>query len=883
MRQFWHWILFLSIILLSSYGYDSKAQDQYGITLKEGLNAVGDKYNVMLFYLPEWIDTIRVKPLLVELNLKYDLKYLLDQAQLQFIEYSEDQIFIIKSRQFMEAEYLQMLPEFRIYDQDTKFLLSGTVSSEKDDEYLIGATIYIEELDTGTITNLNGEFSILLPSGKYHIQINSVGQIQELEEVEMVQDSHIEVAMTNRVIELQEVVVREESVDVNVSSVYSGINKLNIQTIKFIPAFMGESDVLRSLLMMPGVSSVGEASTGFNVRGGGSDQNLILLDETPIFNSSHLFGLFSAFNQDAVDNVTLLKGGIPAKYGGRLSSVLEVNTTESVLDKFSMKGGIGIVTSRLTLDVPIIKEKMSVLLAGRSSYSDFALGFFPNESIQESSAFFYDANLKFNYRINEKNNLQFSYYSSYDKFKFPTDTTYEWGTYNASLRWNHLFNEKLVGNFILAYTNFDYGLSDPTGVYNFNWDAGIDYLNGQANFTFFGGDKHRIDFGGSIIKYTFYPGSLLATPESSINEDRLEPEYARESAVYAGDEFTLSKRIGLMYGLRFSYFENIGPATVYQYMENIPKDETTVIDSTLYGKGNKVIDYYGIEPRLALKLNLNPTSSIKLSYNRMYQYLHLVSNTTSITPIDIWKPSGTHVRPQWVNQYSIGYFRNFLNNTIETSVELYYKSMYDIVDYKDGAKLFLNKTLEADLLQGEGRAYGVEVYARKNLGKLTGWISYTYARSERKIDGPSDEEKINGGNYYPSNYDKPHDLKLTTIYKFTRRWSFSANFIYSTGRPTTYPEGKYSVDGYTIADYGYRNLERIPDYHRLDISFTLLGNHKIKQRWKGSWTFSVYNVYGRQNAYSVYFKSLKGNSPKAYQLSILGSAFPAITYNFKFM
>jgi outer membrane receptor for ferrienterochelin and colicin len=437
-------------------------------------------------------------------------------------------------------------------------------------------------------------------------------------------------------------------------------------------------------------------------------------------------------------------------------------------------------------------------------------------------------------------------------------------------------------NIVGAYSDYDYGIFDPEGSDSFKWQAGIDYKNLKADFTYFLNEKHRLEFGGGVVWYTLYPGKLTSDEGSSINPDELEPENSRESAVYISDEYSISKRITLYAGLRYSYYSIYGPKTINLYREGLPKNEDNVIGEKTFEEGETIRTFDGWEPRLSLRFGINNKSSVKLSFNRMYQYIHLISNTISISPIDIWKSSDYYLGPQYSDQYSIGYFRNFMSNTIETSLEFYYKNIYDLVDFKDGAELFLNPNLENALLQGEGRAYGVEMMINKTLGRLTGWVSYAYSRTERKIEGQFDEETINNGFYYPANYDKPHDIKISGSYKITRRFSFSANFIYSTGRPTTYPSGKYTIDRFTATLYSDRNQERIPDYHRLDISISLLGNHKKNKRWKGSWTFSVYNVYGRKNAYSVFFKTERGVHPRAYKLSILGSAFPAITYNFSF-
>jgi outer membrane receptor protein involved in Fe transport len=634
--------------------------------------------------------------------------------------------------------------------------------------------------------------------------------------------------------------------------------------------------------MMPGVSSVGEGASGFNVRGGAVDQNLVMIDHTPVFNSSHLFGLFSVFNQDLVKDVTLYKGTIPARYGGRLSSVLDVATREEVTPKITGRGGIGLISNRLTLDIPLVKEKMSVTVGGRGAFNDFLLKLVPDPQISNSSAWFYDINLKYNYNLDEKNIIRGSYYRSADQFRLPTDTAYFWGTDNLSLQWKHLFGENLVGNFTLAYSKFKYGVEGKAENMGYEWRAGIEYRNIMADFNWLYPEKHQIGFGGSIIHYFFNSGDLIPYSGSSLNPVTIEDDQAYETAIYLEDEYSISERFSMMGGLRFSYYQAVGPSTVTIYEEDQPLRPSTVVSTRSFSSGEVIKSYSGWEPRIGIRLGLSARSSIKLSWNRMYQYIHLVSNSTAVTPVDTWYPSNLYILPENADQYSIGFFRNFLENTIETSIEIFYKDIFNLLDYKDGATLLLNDFIEEELLQGRGRAYGLEFLFRKKIGRLTGWLAYTWSRTEMKMESSFEEETINFGNYYPASFDHPNNLSITTSYKFTRRWSMSANFVYMSGRPGTFPDSKYVVDHFTVAGYGERNLDRIPDYHRFDISFTLDGNLKKNKKWDGSWTFSIYNLFNRNNAYSVFFRSEFGSIPQAYKLSVLGATFPAITYNFKF-
>jgi len=864
--------------LFSSIGHaqDNRPATGQKIGMIEYLEQAEKNLEVQFYYRSEWLDTIFVKPE-QSIDQIEEVKRSLSTFGLELIPYSDWQYVL--TWQEVSFVYDEYTDEGK-FNRDVK--VSGYIKSLNTEEALIGSTIYIHQLDTGTSSDINGFYTIIIPPGIYSFEANSVGLEPQSFQLYLTKDTTLDFSLADRVITLNEVIISEEAADQNVSDIALGRTKLDMMTIKGIPAFMGEVDVVRTLLLLPGVTSVGEGASGFNVRGGGVDQNLILIDATPIFNVSHLFGIFSAFNQDIVQDVTLLKGGIPARYGGRLSSVLDVKTREHYAEKFSGKGGIGLIASRLTLDIPVIKEKLSVTLGGRISYSDYLMNRLPDPELKNSSAWFYDANAKINYMVNKKNTIHLSYYSSKDEFTLPSDTAYNWGTNNLSLRWNHLFGKNLVANFTGILSKYQYGVSNADEKYAYDWDAGLDSKSVKVDFSWLAGDKNKVDFGGSFIRYSFLHGDLIPGTASSVIPISIPDDYANEFAIYLGDEWDISDNYTLMAGLRYSYFQNIGPSEVNIYQEGLPKSSNTLIDIQSYSSGEIIQSYGGFEPRMAFRMALPLNSSLKFSYNRMYQYIHLLSNTMAVTPIDLWKPSSINIRPQYSNQYSIGFFKNFLENSIETSVEVYYKDITDLLEYKDGARLVLNRYIDEELLQGDGRAYGVELFIRKKVGRLTGWVAYTYSKTERKVVGFNEDETINFGNYYPAYYDHPHDLTFTGHYKITRRWSFSANYIFMTGRPATYPESKYIIDRFTVAGYGERNKYRIPDYHRLDISFTLAGNLKKNKKWDGSWTFSVYNLFARKNAYSVYFRAFNNAVPKAYKLSVIGTAFPSITYNFKF-
>jgi hypothetical protein len=662
-----------------------------------------------------------------------------------------------------------------------------------------------------------------------------------------------------------------------------GLEKLDIKTMRQVPTAFGETDILRVVLTLPGVKSVGEGSTGMNVRGGATDQNLILFNDAVIYNPSHLFGFFSAFNPDILKTVELYKSAIPAKYGGRLSSVLDIRTRDGNNKKLSGAGGIGLLTSRLTLEGPIIKDKTSFIIGGRTTYSDWILNRLPNSTFKESSASFYDVNAHISHEINEQNTVYLTGYSSQDKFKLASDTTFKYLNQTASIKWKHIFSNKLYGVLTGAHSNYKYNINSEGNPVNASeLTYGINQSSIMADFSYFPAAKHALDFGVSSTLYRVAPGSLNPVgPESLIVPDLLDPEKGLESAVYASDQITISPRFSVMVGLRYSFYQALGPKSVNQYVPGVSKTLGTITDTIAYQDGEVMANYQGPEYRLSARYGLTDNSSVKLSFNRMRQYIHMLSNTASMSPTDIWKLSDSHIRPQVGDQIAIGYYHNFRANTIETSVEAYQKKMNDFVDYKSGATLILNHHIETDVVNAEGKAYGVEVMVKKLTGKINGWMSYTYSRSLVRVNQSTGSDVINDGTYYPSNFDKPHDFTLIGNYRFSRRFSTSLNFTYSTGRPITLPLYKFYDGSSMRVYYSDRNEYRVPDYYRADFALNMEGNHKVKKLAHSSWTLAVYNLTGRRNPYSIYFKSEEGQI-KGYQLSIFGQPIPTLTYNFRF-
>lgn len=762
------------------------------------------------------------------------------------------------------------------------YTIKGKVKNASTGDNLPFATVKVASITLGTTTDFDGSYSLKMPQGTYLFKVQCFGyQTQEIE-LTVNQDLKYDFKLQEVVNQLDEVVIEMEAADANVAKVEMSVEKLEMEEIKKMPAFLGEVDVIRSIQLLPGVSTVGEGATGFNVRGGNVDQNLILLDRAPIYSSSHLFGFFSIFNSDALENLTLYKGAIPAQYGGRLSSVLEINQAEGNSDRVSLKGGLGLVSSRLTVGGPIKKKesKGTWQVSGRRSYADVFVRLSPDSTINNNVAYFYDLNGKGTYRLNENNKIALSGYYGRDVFKFGDDFGFDWGNATASAQWDHTFSDSLFSTTSLIYSNYAYSLGVPSGEFEFDWNAKVENVNLHSDYEWIYSSASTFKWGIQLNSYFINPG--VATPgplNTTFNGLALPKERAYEPNLYASHSLKLSKRVSMEYGLRYSSFYKMGEEETYVYKEGQPKFDTTVVDTINFKSGEVVKSFHALEPRLGIKIGLDSTSSIKLSYNRTKQYIHLISNTTGAVPFDLWRPSGYHINPATADQFALGYFRNFEDNMYETSAEVYFKWMQDLVDYKNGAELLFNETLEADLLAGVGRAYGLELMVRKKKGDFTGWFSYTLSKTERRVSGNTPEERINNGDWYAANYDKRHDLTLVFAYELSKRWSVSANFTYSQGRPITVSDGLAVYEGIYYPTYTGRNNTRIPDYHRLDLGATLQGKHNDERRWKSSWVFSIYNVYARRNAFSVYYKPEERSD---VQLSILGTFVPSATYNFEF-
>ena len=767
-----------------------------------------------------------------------------------------------------------------------KFTISGYITDYESGETLIGATALVKELGNGAVSNEYGFYSISVPEGSYTLEFSYIGFGNIIKSVSLSANYKLDVELGEMKNELAEVVVTAKEEDSNVREVSMSVNKLDITTIKSMPTLLGEVEIIRSLQLLPGVNSVGEGATGFNVRGGSIDQNLILLDEAPVYNSSHLFGFFSVFNPDAVKDVKLYKGGIPSRYGGRLSSILDVRMKEGNKKKLNINGGVGFIFSRLSVEAPIIKDKSSLIVAARRSYIDVLAKPFLSESLNGSELNFYDLTLKTNYDINDKNRLFISGYFGRDNFGFGDQAGFNWGNKTGTIRWNHLFSERLFSNLTFYFSDYDYQIKFGNDSQNkFDWNASIQNIGVKPEFSFFLKPGNLLKFGGQSILYTFDPGNAVGVSEGEERDFSLPQKYAMENAVYVENEIDITTTIKANYGLRLSSFTYLGKGTAYEYADGIPGERRYATSATEYDDWESIKTYYNFEPRLSLQMQLSSNNSIKGSYNRTTQYIHLVSNTTAATPVDVWTPSTNNIRPSTADQVAFGYFQNLNDNTYELSAEVYYKTMNNLVDYIDGADLLLNQFIEGDLIEGEGRAYGIELMAKKTKGKINGWLSYTLARTERQTPG------INGGEWYASRFDQLHNLSLTGFYEINDRWTTSANFAFNTGSPTTFPTTRYTIQGFVVPHNANeeRNNVRLPNYHRLDLSITRKGKIKEGKRWTGDWVFSVYNVYNRKNAFSIFFAQGDGRIPigssvntDAYRLSVIGSFIPSVSYNFKF-
>ena len=916
--------LFYSLIVLAlsislSFGQTKQLIDAEfnDAPFEDVIKKIEEQTNYKFFFNPRWTDSLKVSISVRNQGLPQVMQAILQETNLKYAVDQNGNVFITERREIMadlpedffgettarrqeaaafdysdyeSKETQKRIAEAKLYTIGNKTTnlegtatILGTIRDAANGEPLIGASIYIERPMTGAATDQFGHFSLTIPKGRHQLVVKSIGMKNTVRQVMLYSNGRLDVEMDEEITPLKEVIVEADR-DARVTGIQMGVEKLDIRTMKQMPLALGETDILKVVLALPGVQSVGEGTVGLNVRGGATNQNLILFNDAIVYNPSHLFGFFSTFNPDVLKNVELYKSGITADYGGRLSSVLDVHSREGNTKKFAGSGGISPITGRLTIEGPLVKDKTSFILGARTTYSGWLLRQLKDKQLKNSTASFYDITGNISHQIDKNNNIYLSGYFSKDKFRLNGDTSYVYSDRNASLKWKRIINTKMSGLLTAAYSNYGYTIESTENPADaFRTDFNIKQITGKADVHYYPNAKHNFTGGINITRYGISPGETKpADPESLRIPQKFQQEQGIESALYVGDNYEVSRNLSIYAGVRYSLYSYLGSKDVFAYSSNVSREVQNITDTVHYGAGKRIATYHGLEPRLSLRYSLGGNASVKLGYNRMRQYIQMLSNSTAITPTDIWKLSDNYIQPQIGDQYSAGIYKNFKGNLIETSLEGYYKKIISTVDYKDGAELIDNAGhLETEVIGAEGKAYGVELMIKKSLGKVNGWISYTYSRTYLRTTGTGASDVVNRGKFYPSSFDKPHAINFISNYKFSRRFNVSWNVVYSTGRPITIPIAKYSVEGVERVLYGERNSHRIPDYFRMDLSLNMEGNHKVRKLAHSSWTLAVYNLTGRENPYSVYFVT-EGQVIKGYKLSIFARPIPTLTYNFKF-
>jgi hypothetical protein len=827
-----------------------------GITLKEGLDRLLNGSIVTYYFM-------------------FDYAVVFNKDPKQAIE---RQLMLRKAAQSRKQIEHHSLGEVKDVKPGAQFVLSGTVTNRDTDSKMNGVVVRVNEKPV-TTTDATGQYKLNLPAGNYVIGFQYENFVETVIDLSIYKDGVINVSLEDTPTMLEEVVISDQAI-VNARM---GQSTIRVKDLKRAPAFLGEVDLIKQLQTQAGVTSVGEVASGFNVRGGSVDQNLVVYDGTPIFNTSHALGFFTAFNAESIDKVNFYRGGIPAEFGGRVSSVLNLTSKDGPYDKWGGSAGIGIISSNLNFGGPIKKDTTSLFASFRASYSNWMLNSIQSnyKNLSNSSVSFYDGSLKFTHKFNAETKLSFSGYISHDNFSLANDTLYTWDNLALSIRLDKSFNSTLYSSVTVGVGQYGYVISEEDRGNAFDLTYQITYPSVKIDFTRSG--SHSISFGLHNTYYNFAPGLLEpTTPESVTRRVQMDDENSLETALYVSDEFYLKQNLFVEAGLRLSMFNRIGRGKVYQYAPGAPLEVQNVKDSTLYGNNEVMKTYFGLEPRFALRYILTPNASIKFGYNRIFQYLHMITNTAAANPVDIWQSSNQYFKPQIGDQFSLGYYTNVRDNSIELFAEGFFKHVQNALDFKDGASLILNNKLETALARGVATSYGIEMSATKIKGRLLGSLNYTFSRSFRRINGDWPSEQINQGKIYPANYDQPHVVNLNWRYGFSRRHFFSANFTYHTGRPVSVPTSVYTTNGVLLADFSERNQYRIPDYHRLDLAFIIEGSHKRRKLFDGTWILSFYNAYGRKNVYSIFFQPTEDGKLQAYKLSVVGSVIPSISYSIKF-
>lgn len=864
--------------------------------LKEFLTVLQEKYGVKVFYKENWIEPFTITKTFNNTPLVQALNNVFYAHELSYDFFQNDGIVVFRRIADTRSRYDDLSQVLIIGNpmntgRYKSASLKGRVIDGKTGETLVGAVVYDTKLEKGSTTNGSGEFEMVMPTGEHQLKVSFVGFEGSNVKIKLIEDGEAEFQIFEESLSIGEVTIIGKEADLPRAQM--SMVQMSSAELKELPALMGEVDVLKGLTMLAGVQTVSELSSGFNVRGGNTDQNLILVNGSPVFNSSHLFGFLSLINPDVVEDVRLFKGGMPIKHGERVASVMEVDFKEGNNEVIGISGGLGLINSRLALEGPLTKnKKLTFIVGGRTSYTNWILKELPDITLSQSVTHFYDASGKVTYKFDQHNKISVMGYMSNDEFSTSSQSITQYGNILGNFKLNTRFNEKLYGELDVSHSEYDYRLTDkandvPSKAYYL--DNLLKYSSGGYHFKWHPDLRNNVEMGFKLVLNQISPGEIIPANEVTvIHPEKLYDEKTFEWAAYIGDEFEILPQFSVVFGLRYSQFKNIGTPVVYLYDPEKPMSPETVIDSMTFGPDDVAASYGGFEPRFSLNYDLSVYTSLKLNYQRTRQNIFQLSNNAVASPAETWKAADYHLAPLISDQIAIGIENSSLINNVDISIELYYKNLQNLIEYKNGAQVIMNQQIETDLISSEGYSYGIELSAKKRIGRLTGYTSYVYSRTMRKNTSQFEQENLWDGNYYPSIYDKPHDFSFTTTYDISRRWRFSGNFVFISGRPVTLPELKYSFSGESLVLYSDRNKYRMPPYHRLDLSITLDENLRRKRSWKGSWTFSIYNVYGRHNPYSVYYKKgIPGpeNDYKRYslyKLSVIGIPVPSITYNFKF-
>ena len=850
------------------YGQESKLITQRfeNTPLTEVIYLFEQEFDATIFRKGEWLTDIRVDAQLIDKSLQDALAIVLRGTTL--------------SAQRVKGDFFIIFNENAIQNQTYIVNMTGTVTDGNSGEAILGATVLLPELEIGTVTDINGRFRVQVPSGSYLLKVKAVGSSEINEMRDFTQDGEMNVQLYTQTLELDDVVITGRSADENISSARSGRVSMELESIRKLPALMGEPDISRIVQSLPGVQTVGEGARGFNVRGGNIDQNLVLMDGIPLFNSSHLLGFFSVFNPDMVSNFTVLKGSIPAEYGGKLSSVIAVEMQTPSNEGFEMQGGVGPVSNKLSANIPV-NEDLAIKVGGRYSDPTWLLNTVPDRDVRESSARFADGNLKVRYQLNERNVLNFTSYLSTDFYDLGRDSAYAYTSQAFGLNWINDINENWYTQTTLYHSNYDAELQDITRNREAITANGIQSTGLKSSLDYHPNDGFNLRTGLELKQSTIDLGTR--TPDganSQVQAKEIGEEQSLEMALYAEGTYQLSDRLTATGGVRLSSFNRLNADEEFVFREDQPRSDFSITDTLSLGSLKNL--YNNVEPRFGFNLRLDQSASLKGNFTRSVQYEHLFTNSTASLPTDQWRTSSENIRPQIANQYSLGYFRNFRENLWETSVEFYFKDFTRLNLIRTGANVLLQDALEADVLEGIGRSVGVEFLVRKTRGKLTGWLSYFYSRTRNRVQSGFREDRINDGQYFPADFDRPHNLNISASMKLSRLWTMSANFIYNTGRPVTIPVSSYVVGGVRLFTVNERNNVRTPDLHRLDLSWTLEGNNKRSSRWRNSFTFGIYNLYSRDNPFSVFAQAQDNTIPRTFRLTVFGNPIPSFTYNFRF-